>query len=113
MQPKQPSCKDKGKGKGKGKGLGKGKLVQSNRPIADRFSSQFDPNHSKDFKGLSGSAQTTGVRSFPFSIVTLEGRRLPGILDSHEIPGSAPLLLSIHAQVDTYFSPHPPPPGDR
>ena len=40
-----------------------------------------------------------GTRTLPFSIVGSEGEAINGVLDGHEIEGSAPLLLSQLAQI--------------
>ena len=61
------------------------------------FTSKFQASPPRDFKGF-GKTRALGVRSFPCSILTFEKKRLPGILESHEILGSTPLLLSLHAQ---------------
>ena len=48
---------------------------------------------------LAGETETLGGRHIPFSIVGLDGEsRVPGVLESHEIKGTAPLLLSLYAQ---------------
>ena len=71
------------------------------------YSTRFAKETSKTFKGLSGSTSTLGTRTFPFCLLPLDSvegeevshrERLCGALDSHEIPGGAPLLLSLHAQ---------------
>ena len=71
------------------------------------YSTRFVKETSKTFKGLSGSTSTLGARTFPFCLLPLDSvegeevshrERLCGALDSHEIPGGAPLLLSLHAQ---------------
>ena len=68
---------------------------------------RFAKELSKTVKGLSGSTTTQGTRTFPFSLLPLDlaedddvspKEKLSGVLDSHEIQGSAPLLLSLHAQ---------------
>ena len=63
------------------------------------YSTRFKPEASRTFKGLSGATETLGSRTLPFSILGLSGHKgVPGVLDSHEIRGSAPLLLSLYAQ---------------
>ena len=63
------------------------------------YSTRFSSNAARTFKGLSGETETLGGRHIPFSIVGLDGEsRVPGVLESHEIKGTAPLLLSLYAQ---------------
>ena len=63
------------------------------------YSTRFKPEGNRTFKGLSGATETLGSRAIPFSILGVGGdARVPGVLDSHEIKGSAPLLLSLQAQ---------------
>ena len=62
------------------------------------YTTRFKPEGGRTFKGLSGATETLGRRTIPFSI-GLEGEvKVPGVLDSHEIKGSARLLLSLYAQ---------------
>ena len=67
------------------------------------YSTRFSPNASMTFfKGLSGVTETLGVRHIPFSILGSDGESgVPGILESHEIKGTAPLLLYAQAQLGT------------
>ena len=63
------------------------------------YSTRFSSNAARTFKGLSGETETLGGRNIPFSIMGLDGEsRVPGVLESHEIQGTAPLLLSLYAQ---------------
>ena len=63
------------------------------------YSTRFSSNAARTFKGLSGETETLGGRHIPFSIMGLDGEsRVPGVLESHEIKGTAPLLLSLYAQ---------------
>ena len=59
----------------------------------------FTEGLQKSFKGLVGGAASLGTRTLPFSIMGSEGEAINGIMDSHEIEGSAPLLLSQLAQI--------------
>ena len=69
------------------------------------YSTRFSSNAARTFKGLSGETETLGGRHIPFSIMGLDGEsRVPGVLESHEIKGTAPLLLSLYAQAQLGIS---------
>ena len=64
------------------------------------YSTRFKPEGNRTFEGFQQGYGNLGSRTIPFSILGVEGdaRGVPGVLDSHEIKGSAPLLLSLYAQ---------------
>ena len=69
------------------------------------YSTRFSSKAARTFKGLSGETETLGGRHIPFSIMGLDGEsRVPGVLESHEIKGTAPLLLSLYAQAQLGIS---------
>ena len=69
------------------------------------YSTRFSSNAARTFKGLSGETEILGGRRIPFSIMGLDGEaRVPGVLESHEIKGTAPLLLWLYAQAQLGIS---------
>ena len=60
----------------------------------------------KPFKGLSGTCVTRGSLRLPFALTFEAGKehKLPGVLETHVIPGRIPLLLSQHAQAALNFT---------
>ena len=63
------------------------------------FETKFHDRDALVFSGLSGNTTTNGSRSLPFCLLGECGTSVPGTLDSHEISGTAPLLLSQYAQM--------------